>query len=189
MICGDNIILCWSRTLTVAFNARLASVIAALFMVGCATQPATVSHFIAPSTVPISQSQSKIAVQQVATETHIKKAEAIVKTLTLTLPEDKTKVDALTAELEAAQASNDELKTYNDNLQVQATDLTNELNKQTAACNTVAQNYDKQVVQNTALQASRHGWVKRFWIAAGLCLAAGIWIFKGPLLALTGVGI
>jgi hypothetical protein len=178
--------------MTVACEARLSSVIAALFLLcltSCATAPSTAPHFVAPSTAPIVQAQQKIAVQQVATQQHIQKAEDIVKTLTLTLPEDKQKVDALTAELEAAQASNDELKTYNDNLQVQATDLKDELDKQTAACNAVAQNYDKQIIANTALQASRHGWVKRFWIATALAAAAGLWIFKGPLLALTGIGI
>jgi uncharacterized lipoprotein YmbA len=189
MIRGDNLILCWSRSLTVAFNARLASVIAALFMAGCATAPPPAPHFIAPSTAPVVEAQKKIAVSQVATAQHIQKAEEIVKTLTLTLPEDKTKVDALTAELEAAQASNDQLKTDNDNLQTYAGQLKNDIDQQTAACNTVSQNYDKEVVANSALQVSRHGWVKRFWIAAGLCLAAGIWIFKGPLLALTGIGI
>ncbi len=175
--------------MTVACEARLSSVIAALFLVGCATAPAPAPHFIAPSTAPIVQAQQKIAVQQVATKEHLQKAQDIAKTLTLSLPADKLKLDALTAELEAAQVSNDELKTYNDNLQVQATDLKDELDKQTAACNTVAQNYDKQVVANTALQASRHSWVKRFWIASALAAAAGIWIFKGPLLALTGIGI
>ena len=175
--------------MTVACEARLSSVIAALFLVGCATAPAPAPHFIAPSTAPIVQAQQKIATQQVATGQHIQKAEAIVKTLTLSDPADKVKVDSLTQELESAQASNDQLKTYNDNLQVQATDLKDELDKQTAACNTVAQNYDKQVVANTALQASRHGWVKRFWLAAGAATLAGLWIFKGPLLALTGIGI
>ena len=189
MICGDNIILCWSRNSTVACEARLASVIAALFLAGCATAPQPAPHFIAPSTAPIVQAQKKIAVQQVATQQHIQKAQDIVKTLTLTLPADKLKVDALTQELNEAQASNDELKTYNDNLQVQATDLKNELDKQTSACNTVAQNYDKQVIENTALQASRHGWVKRFWVASAIAAALGLWTFKGPLLALTGIGI
>ena len=146
-------------------------------------------HFIAPSTAPIAKAQKAIAVQQVATRQHIQKAQEIVKTLNLTLPADKLKVDALTQELNEAQASNDQLKTDNDNLLTDNTTLTNQIAQQTGACNAVAQNYDKQVIETQKAEASRHGWVKRFWIATGLLTVAGIWIFKGPLLALTGIGI
>ncbi len=189
MTCGGNIILCWSRNMTVACEARLASVIAALLLAGCATAPPPAPHFVAPSTAPIVESQHKISVQQVATKEHLQKAQDIAKTLNLTLPADKLKVDALTAELEAAQASNDQLKTDNDNLSTYTGRLKDELDQQTAACNTVSENYSKEIVANKTLQESRHGWVKRFWIAAAIAGAAGLWIFKGPLLALTGIGI
>jgi septal ring factor EnvC (AmiA/AmiB activator) len=162
-------------------------VTAILLFTGCATAPRPAPHFIAPSTVPISQAQQKIAVQQVATQQHIQKAEEIVKTLTLTLPADKLKVDALTQELTEAQTSNDQLKTDNDNLETANTDLTKYVTDQATACNAVADNYDKQVIKTQAVEASRHGWVKRFWIATALCVAAGIWIFKKPLLLMAGI--
>ncbi len=158
-----------------------------LLFTGCATAPRIAPHFIAPSTAPISQAQQKIAVHQVATQQHIQKAEEIVKTLTLTLPADKLKVDALTQELAEAQTSNDQLKTDNDNLAIANTDLTKYVNDQATACNAVADNYDKQVIKTQAAEASRHGWVKRFWIATVAAAAAGLWIFKKPLLLLAGI--
>ncbi len=159
-----------------------------LLFTGCASAPPRVApHFIAPSTVPIAQAQQKISAQQVATQQHIQKAEEIVKTLTLTLPADKLKVDALSQELSEAQTSNDDLKIANDNLARANTDLTKYVDDQAAACNTVADNYDKQVIKTQAVEASRHGWVKRFWIAAAICVAAGLWIFKKPLLLLAGI--
>jgi septal ring factor EnvC (AmiA/AmiB activator) len=159
-------------------------IIGLLLFTGCASTPRPAPHFIAPSTVPIAQAQQKIAVQQATTHQHIQKAEEIVKTLTLTLPADKLKVDALTRELSEAQTSNDQLKTDNDDLAKANTDLTKYVDDQAAACNTVADNYDKQVIKTQAVEVSRHAWVKRFWIATVAAAVSAAWIFRGPLMGL-----
>jgi septal ring factor EnvC (AmiA/AmiB activator) len=165
---------------------RLITLSACFLCASCATQQRLAPRFVAPSTAPIAKAQAAIAQRQVETQQHIQKAQEIVKTLTITLPADKLKVDALTEELNSAQASNDQLRTENDSLKGANEQLTTQILGQTQQANQLATDYDKCGAEKVQLAESRHGWVKRFWIASGLLLLAGLWIFKKPLLMMAG---
>jgi hypothetical protein len=145
---------------------------ASLLFASCASQQHIAPRFVQPSTAPIQKAQA-------VTHTNIQKAQEIVKTLTITLPPDQTKIDALSQALNDAQTSNDQIEGARAALETQ-------LKSQTDTANTLASNYDKAGAQIVGLQESRHGWVKRFWMASGLLLLAGLWIFKKPILAMVG---
>ena len=145
---------------------------ASLMLCSCASTQHIAPRFTAPSTTTIQKAH-------VEAESHVAKAKEIVKTLTISDPADQAKVDALTQELDETQDALAAAEGARDSLDTQ-------LNTQTKQANVLADNYDKAGAQITSLQQSRHGWVKRFWIAAGLLAAAGIWIFRKPLMMAAG---
>ena len=141
-------------------------------LAGCATAPQRAApRFVAPSTAPVAKAQAAIAQKQIETKQHIEKAQEIVKTLTITLPEDKLKVDALTAELNSAQSSNDELRTENDSLKGANDQLTTQIGQQTQQSNQLANAYDQCGADKTLLQLSRHKYVKLAWLFGGILAA------------------
>jgi len=154
----------------------------------CSSLPPS-AVFVQPSTVPIKtahaviQKEHTIAKAQIAaTADDLDKildacpaAKAIIAQAQFDLSKARDAVDAADAATAQAEGARDSLDT--------------QLKQQTDSCNAVARNYETSKVQISTLETSRHTWVKRFWIASGLLVAAGIWIFKGPLLALTGIGI
>jgi hypothetical protein len=154
----------------------------------CATRSPSVP-FVQPSTTPIKQAHAIIQKEHLAAKQHIAvtandlnqildacpQAKAIIAQAQFNLSEARDSVDAAEAARAQAEGARDQL------------DL--QLKDQTDTCNAVARDYESSKVQINSLNESRHGWVKRFWIVSGLLVAAGIWIFKGPLLALTGIGI
>lgn len=149
-----------------------------MLLPACAsTRPAPV--FSATSLAPVKQ-----AVQQ--TEAHVKSAQGAAARLDAECKEKSANWaaawDDLKNELDAAYVS-----AQIANESVDAKQL--EVNTANDAANKVASDYNKLLPQVDAVKASRHGWVKRFWIASSLLAVAGIWIFKRPLLALTGIGI
>src|SRR5882724_4539565 len=101
----------------------------ALCLCSCATQQHMAPRFVQPSTAPIQKAQA-------ATHVSIQKAQEIVKTLTITLPPDQTKIDALSQALNDAQTSNDQIEGARAALETQ-------LKQQTDTANTLASNYDK----------------------------------------------
>lgn len=168
---------------------QLLTLLAALWLVGCATAPVMAPRFVQPSTAPLQAAHKAITAANAQTQAHIGKAQVIVRTLHLSLPEDQLKIDALTQELDDASnavadstAKAAQAEGARDALDVQ-------LRGTTALANQLAAAYDKQGLTITGLQASRHGWVKYFWMATAVAVVEGLWIFKGPLLALTGIGI
>lgn len=83
----------------------------------------------------------------------------------------------------AAQAAQDELK----NKQTEIVSVVDSANKNIAA---VAKDRDAARAEIAPLKASRHGWVKRFWMASGVVVLLGAWVTKGlwlKLLPLVGL--
>lgn len=169
-------------------RSQLLALLSALYLVGCATAPSVAPRFVQPSTAPLQAAHKAIVTANTETKAHIDKAQVIVRTLHLALPEDQLKIDALSKELDmasnAVSVSNEkaaQAEGARDALDVQ-------LRGTTALANQLATAYDKQGATITGLKQSRHGWVKRFWIATAIAGLAAVWIFKKPLLMLTGIG-
>jgi hypothetical protein len=167
-------------------GSHILGLLAAVSLAGCATAPQMAPRFVQPSTAPIQASVKAIREANASTKAHITQATVIVRTIHLSLPEDQLKIDALTAELDAASnavaVSSEkaaEAEGARDALDVQ-------LRGTTELANKLADAYDKQGATITSLRESRHSWVKRFWIASGIALAAGLWIFRKPLLMVAG---
>jgi FtsZ-binding cell division protein ZapB len=163
--------------------AALLIVLAAFAVSSCATAQHVAPRFVAPSTAPIAKAQVAISKRQVETAQHIQKAEEIVRTLTIRLPEDKIKIDALTTELMDAQTSNDQLRTENDSLKGANDSLTAQIGTQTAQANQLSDNYNKAQLQIISLEASRHKYVKAAWLFGGILglevlVAAGFMALK-----------
>ncbi len=145
-------------------------------LVGCASAPHVAPRFDKPSTVPIRQAQR-------AASDHVAKAKDITRTLTIRVPEDQVKVDALTKELDETQAALQQVEGARAALDTQ-------LEAQTNRANQLATDYDKSSAQITSLHESRHHWVKLFWYAFGALTLALVWIFKKPLMMFAGgIGI
>ncbi len=157
---------------------------AAIFLVGCAsTQMAP--QFRAPSTVPIQQAHEKVQKAQKETKSHITKAQEIVRTIHLSLPEDQTKIDALTNELTEAQTSLSTAEQALAESEGARASLTEQVGQLTKDCNTVATNYNKVKPE---LVSVTHKYHRDKFILTGLLAAAGgfiAWKLK-PLLALAG---
>lgn len=66
-------------------------------------------------------------------------------------------------------------------------DLDVKLQNQTARANSVVDQYNKAVPQIESLKASRHRWMICSTRLAILLGVAAIWIFRKPLMALTGL--
>jgi chromosome segregation ATPase len=84
-------------------------------------------------------------------------------------------LNAAYAGLAGAQDLADELQKQNDGVILQANEVVADRNKLQS--------------QIEPLKESRHRWVKYFWYSAALSIAAVAWIFKKPLMLLTGIGI
>lgn len=158
--------------------ARLLAVkisLALLLFSGCATAPRKAPRFDQPSTVEI---RKAIALAR----THIQHAKTVVAAVSIACPDQKPQIDAISSDLDGALS---ELQT-SEGARAQ---LDIQLTQQTDRANQLADDYDKSGATITSLQQSRHGWVKRFWMVTGALTLAAAWIFRKPLLALTGIGI
>lgn len=144
----------------------------------CASAPQLAPKFVAPSVAPVEQAVTRV-------EQHVQGAQgAATKLASATTEPCKTKewqdaYTSLTQELNdsylATQSSKAELEAYKTQVETQ-----------TASCNNVATAYNKIVPQLIAVEASRHGWVKRFWIAAGVSLLLAAWVTKGLWIPILG---
>lgn len=139
---------------------------------GCASPPAVAPRFSAPSTAPIARAQAQIAQKQQETKGHIQKAEQIVRTLTIHDPQDKVKIDALSAVLDEANASNDDLKLENDSLKTDNDTLTAQLTTETQNANKLAADYDTLHAQNDKAQAVVKQ-VNKLWGLGGIAYGFG----------------
>ncbi len=144
-----------------------------LLFTGCATAPHAAPRYVQPTTIPI---QKAIAVAQA----HITAAQAKVVVIEKECPAAKPEIDALSTDLNGAY---NELQT-SEGARVQ---LDTQLKDMTEGYNQLADRYDKSAIQIEGLQESRHGWVKRFWLATVAAAVSAAWIFKKPLLLLAGI--
>ena len=163
---------------------RLIAILAACLCASCATAPRVAPRFTQPSTTTITAQHKAIKEANASARQHIEAA----KTLTLQIhdPADQKAIDELSAQLDAADAAVAQSDARADAAEAALAQLDTQLKDETTICNQTADAYDKAAVVITGLQESRHGWVKRFWIASALLVAAGIWIFHKPLLMMAG---
>jgi len=140
------------------------SLFCALFLIGCATPPP----------IPTFQKVdlSNISREHKTAVTHVAKAKEIVKTLTITLPADKEKIDALSSELDQVQ---DALQRAEGAVAAKQ----QEADKQTTLANQEAKAHAQAEVTIGTLKVSRHRYVKwlMYSLAANLALVA--WATKG----------
>lgn len=144
-----------------------------LIVCSCAsTKPAPVFH--ATSLAPVKQAVEKTA-------SHVKSAQGAAARLDAECKEKSANWaaawDDLKNELDAAYVS-----AQIANESVDAKQL--EVNTANDAANKVANDYNKLLPQVDAVKASRHGWVKRFWIAAVAAAGMAAWTFRKPLMLL-----
>jgi hypothetical protein len=132
-----------------------------IFMVGC----------VSPPPIPTFQkiSLQPISVEHKAAISHVAKAKEIVKTLTITLPADKEKIDALSQELDQTQDALQRAEGL-------VTAKQQEADKQTSLANQEAQAHAKAEVEIGTLKISRHRYVKLLLWSALLNVAAIGWI-------------
>ena len=157
--------------------AALLGAFAGLFLSACAsTKPAPVT-FVAPSVAPVKQAVTRV-------EQHVKGATDAAKKLEA---ECATKsagwasaYETLNTELANAYAGLASAQDMADTLQRQANDFAQQANQ-------VAAQRDAYYAKLDSLEASRHGWVKRFWLASGIAAALGLWTFRKPLMLLVGL--
>lgn len=146
--------------------------ISILFLTGCATAPRTAPRFTVPSTAPLEQAH-KSAIK------HIETAKTQIITIEKECPQAAVQINALSLSLDQAES---ELQT-SEGARVQ---LQTELEREVTQANQLATDYDKASARITGLEESRHGWVKRFWLATAIAGMCCIWIFRRPLLMLIG---
>lgn len=146
--------------------------ISILLLTGCASAPHNAPRFTEPSTAPI---RKAIATAKSKVESAKQKTVVIGEEC----PQAKAMVYALTQDLDGATAELSTAEGARDQLQA-------ELTREIKQANELANDYDKAGAQITLLKESRHGWVKRFWMASAALLVCGIWIFRRPLLAMLG---
>lgn len=162
-------------------------VLGLLLLTGCASGPAKAPRFVQPSTVPIHKAIAVTQQHQSNVAAKLQKAKTVTASLSDACPQAKDKIDALTQDLEDAYADNQLALMSLQSAEGARDQLQTELASQVKQCNQLASDYDKAGAQITSLKESRHGWVKRFWIAAGAGTLCLIWIFRKPLLLLVGL--
>ena len=163
-----------------------------LLLTGCASAPHAAPRFVAPSMEPV---RKAIAVAQSSVktaQTHANNARQDLRAvesavlsgdnanLKIELTSALGEIDALSDELTNTQAALANAEGANTQLQT-------ELVTQVDQANKLASDYDKSSAQITSLKESRHGWVKRFWIATAAAAGCLIWIFRKPILLLVGL--
>lgn len=136
---------------------------------GCASAPPPPPRFVAPSTEPIARAHA-------AATKHLEAAAEKIKIIETECPGSKATIAALTTDLAGAKS---ELVT-SENERVK---LDTENKKIAAVGNWYADAYTAEQKQISELKQSRHGWVKRFWLASAILTAAGAWILRRPLMA------
>ena len=157
--------------------AGLVALAIGLLSSSCAsTKPASVT-FVAPSVAPLKQAVS-------SSEQRIRGAADAAK-----------KLDAACEQKSAGWADaygqlNTELTNAYAGLAT-AQDLADELGQRAVTlaeqANQVAKQRDSLFANSERLEASRHGWVKRFWWATGVATALGVWTLRKPLMMVAGL--
>lgn len=162
----------------------------ALVLPGCATRLQTAPTFDQPSTTAIRTSLTVVHASHVKAQEAVKttahdldtildacpQAKAIIVQAQLALTQASTAVADAEAATAQAEGARDQLDT--------------QLKQTTDKANALARNFLQSQSQITALQQSRHSWVKRFWMAAGMLTLAAVWIFRKPIMLMAGgIGI
>lgn len=151
-----------------------------------ATVKQSVTHVreaVAKATEHATKASSAVAASRVTVahlETAIPAASPFVAELRLQLDGAATELDALSAQL---------LEAKNGTLQAQTrlVVMDSKIAEQTEVLNSYAERNNKLTVENAKLADERDRWKRitfrwRLW-ALGALLAAGLWIFKGPIFA------
>lgn len=147
----------------------------AMALCACSTVPRVAPRFDAISTKPVAESTTKAV-------THVKAAQQKAKVIEAQEKDPQLKIQIASLQVDLSNALS-ELDTSKGAL----TQIQTQLDQQTAKANNLADSYDKSQVQIKSIADSRHRWVKFFWYAGGLAVLEGLWIFRTPLLMLSGV--
>lgn len=124
-----------------------------------------------PDTAPIRKAIAVTESKQASVGQKIQKAQKTVTLISNDCPGAKAEIDSLSSDLMEAYADNKDAEFSIQTLKGANQQLEGELTQQIAQANQMAKDCDKCQMDKQALAESRHGWVKRFWIAT--IVAAG----------------